>query len=50
MIGQKCFVGCKTIIMPGITIGDEVIIGAGSIVTKNIPSICITSDNPAKVI
>lgn len=49
-IGKKCFIGANAIIMPGITIGDEVIVGSGAIVTKNVPSNSIVAGNPAKVI
>ena len=49
-IGKRCFVGVNAIIMPGITIGDEVIVGAGAVVTKDVPSHCIVAGNPAKVI
>ncbi len=49
-IGSRCFVGANAIIMAGINIGDEVIVGAGSIVTKNVPSNCIVVGNPAKII
>jgi acetyltransferase-like isoleucine patch superfamily enzyme len=38
----------KSIILPGITIGDDVIVGAGSVVTKDIPSNCLVAGNPAK--
>ena len=49
-IGQNCVIGIRSIIMPGVTIGDESVIGGGSIVTKDIPSNCIAAGNPAKVI
>jgi acetyltransferase-like isoleucine patch superfamily enzyme len=49
-VGKRCFIGANAIIMPGIIIGDEVIIGAGSVVTKNIESNSIAVGNPAKVI
>ncbi len=49
-IGNNCFIGINSIIMPGVTIGNEVIIGAGSVVTKNIPDNCIAAGNPAKII
>lgn len=49
-LGSCCFVGARTIIMPGVVIGNEVVIGAGSIVTKDIPDNCIAAGNPAKVI
>lgn len=50
LIGSRCFIGNHAIIMPGITIGDEVVIGAGSVVTKDIPSNCIAAGNPARII
>lgn len=49
-IGKKCFIGANAMIMCGITIGDEVIVGAGSIVTKDVPSNCIVAGNPAKIL
>lgn len=49
-IGKKCFIGANAIIMPGVTIGDEVIVGSGAIVTKNVPSNSIVVGNPAKII
>ena len=45
-----CWVGEKVIIMPGVTIGDRSIIGAGAIVTRDIPPYSIAVGNPAKVI
>jgi len=49
-IGNNCIIGINSIILPGVMIGDHVIIGAGSVVTKNIPSHSIAVGNPAKVI
>lgn len=49
-IGKKCFIGANSIIMPGVTIGDSVIVGSGAVVTKDIPSGCIAVGNPAKII
>ncbi len=49
-IGKRCFIGLNVIIMPGVTIGDEVFVAAGSIVSKNIKSNSLVSGNPAKVI
>ena len=48
-IGKRCFIGANAIILPGIAIGDEVIVGAGAVVTKNTPSQCIVVGNPAKI-
>lgn len=49
-IGHDCVIGINAIIMPGVKIGDEVVIGSGSVVTKDIPSNCIAVGNPAKII
>lgn len=49
-IGSNCWIGEKVVILPGVTIGDYSIIGAGSIVTKNIPPYTIAAGNPAKAI
>jgi len=49
-IGKKCFIGTRSIILPGVTIGDHVIVGSGSIVTKDIKSNCIVAGNPAEII
>ena len=50
VIGERCFIGANSIIMPGVKIGDCVIVGSGAIVTKDIPSNCIVAGNPAKII
>jgi lipopolysaccharide O-acetyltransferase len=49
-IGENCWIGEKAIILPGVTIGDWSIIGAGSVVNKSIPPYSIAAGNPAKVI
>ncbi|GGE01160.1 hypothetical protein GCM10011390_20020 [Aureimonas endophytica] len=49
-IGRNCFIGARSIIMPGITIGDECIVGSGAVVTKDVPSRSIVAGNPATVI
>lgn len=50
IIGKKCWIGANVVIMPEVSIGDNVIIGAGSIVTKSFPSDCVIAGNPAKII
>lgn len=49
-IGKNCWIGAGVIIVPGITIGDHVVIGAGSIVTKDIPSNVIAIGNPCRIL
>ena len=49
-IGDECWIGDKVIILPGVTIGKRCIIGAGSVVTKDIDDFCVAVGNPAKVI
>lgn len=49
-IGNRCFIAVGATILPGIRIGDEVIVGAGAVVTKDVPSNVIVAGNPAKII
>jgi acetyltransferase-like isoleucine patch superfamily enzyme len=49
-IGANCFIGGRSLIMPGVEVGDGSIVGAGSIVTKSVPPGCIVAGNPARVI
>ncbi len=49
-IGKNCWIGAGVLIMPGITIGDNVVIGAGSVVTKDLPDNVIAVGNPCKVL
>lgn len=49
-IGKNCIISINAIIMPGVRIGNEVVVGAGSVVTKDIPDNCIVAGNPAQVI
>ena len=49
-IGKRCLIGANAIIMCGVTIGDEVIVGSNAIVTKDVPDNCIVAGNPAKII
>lgn len=49
-IGRNCWIGAGVIIVPGITIGDNVVIGAGSIVTKDLPSNVVAVGNPCRIL
>ncbi len=50
VIGDQCFIGFNATILKGITIGNEAIVGAGAIVTKDVPPRSVVAGNPAKVI
>lgn len=49
-IGNDCWIGGHTVILPGVTIGDGVTVGASSVVTKDIPSYSIAVGSPARVV
>jgi len=49
-IGNDVWTGCRVVIVPGVTIGDHVIVGAGSVVTKDVPDWAIVGGVPARVI
>ncbi len=49
-IGNRVYLGMQTIVLPGVTIGDDVVIGAGSVVTKDVPSNSVAVGSPARVI
>lgn len=49
-IGRRCFIGGGAIILPGVTIGDEVIVGAGAVIHDDVPARCVVGGNPARIL
>jgi len=49
-VGDNCFIGGRTLILPGIKIGNNCVVGAGSIVTTDIPDNCVAAGNPCKIL
>ena len=49
-IGNNVWIGAHVCVLPGVTIGDDTVIGAGSVITKNIPANVLAAGNPCKVI
>ena len=49
-ICEGAFIGARSIILKGVTIGRHSVVGAGSVVTKSVPDNCIACGNPAKVV
>lgn len=49
-IGDRCWIGANVTICPGVTIGENTVIGAGSVVTKDIPANVVAVGNPCKVL
>lgn len=50
IVGDNCFIGARSIIMPGVRIGNNCIVGAGSVVTKSVAAGSVVAGNPARTI
>ena len=49
-IGDWVYIGTNSLIMPGVTIGNNVLVAAGSVVTKSVPERMVVAGNPARII
>jgi len=50
IVYDNCFIGVNSIILPGVTIGPNAVVGAGSVVSRSIPPNCVAAGSPARVI
>ncbi len=48
-VGRNCWIGAGAILLPGVSVGDNTVIGAGSVVTKDIPADVVAAGNPCRV-
>lgn len=49
-IGKNCWLGAGAIVLPGVTIGDNTVVGAGSVVTKDLPANVVAVGNPCRIL
>jgi acetyltransferase-like isoleucine patch superfamily enzyme len=50
VLKKGCLIGMESFVLPGVTVGEGAIVGAGSLVTKDIPASTIATGRPAKVV
>lgn len=50
VLKKGCLIGMESFVMPGVTVGEGAIVGAGSLVTKDVPNWCVAVGRPAKVV
>ena len=49
-IGSDSWIGGAAVILPGVTIGEHCVVGAGAVVTRDVPPYCVVAGNPARVV
>jgi acetyltransferase-like isoleucine patch superfamily enzyme len=49
-IGNDVWIGMRAVILAGVTIGDGAIVGAGAVVSQDVPAHCVASGNPACIV
>lgn len=50
IVGDNVWIGNRAIVLPGVTIGDGAVVGAGSVVTRDVPARTVVAGNPARVV
>lgn len=50
IIGDRVWIGCRAIILKGVTIGDDAVVAAGSVVTRDVPAHAVVGGNPARIL
>ena len=50
VLKRNCWIGAGAVILPGVTVGENSIVGAGSVVTKDVPDNTVVAGNPAKFV
>ncbi|MBU1329272.1 MAG: sugar O-acetyltransferase [Gammaproteobacteria bacterium] len=49
-VGRNVWIGAGALVLPGVTIGDDAVVGAGSVVTRDVPAGCTVVGNPARLV
>jgi acetyltransferase-like isoleucine patch superfamily enzyme len=49
-VGKECQIGARSIIMPGVKIGNNCVVAAASVVMKDVPANCLVAGNPARIV
>jgi acetyltransferase-like isoleucine patch superfamily enzyme len=49
-VGDKCWIGARSIVLKGVALGEGAVVGAGSVVTRNVPAFTLVAGNPARPI
>jgi acetyltransferase-like isoleucine patch superfamily enzyme len=49
-IGENCFIGGRSLILPGVQVGDNCVVGAGAVVSKSVPPRCVVAGNPGRIV